>query len=76
MGKWGKEEVELFLGEADDVGGGSFSEFFEVELCNGTESLVGGCGSKWGWRSDDVRVGIDGGGFKSVWVDEGDASTG
>jgi len=73
LGEWGKEGVELFLGEADDVGGGSFSEFFKVELSGGAESLEGGCGSERGWGADDVWVGIDGGRLEGVWVDEGDA---
>jgi len=76
LGEWGKEGVEFFLGEADDVGGGFFSEFFKVELSNGAESLEGGCGSKRGWGADDVGVGIDGGGLKGVRVDVGDAGAG
>ena len=74
--EWGKEGVELFLGEADDVGGGFFSEFFEVELSSGAESLEGGCGSKRGWGADDVGVGVNGGGLKGIGVDEGDAGAG
>jgi len=76
LGEWGKEGVELFLGKADDVGGGSFSEFFKVELSSGAESLEGGCGSERGWGADDVWVGIDGGGLKGVGVDEGNAGAG
>ena len=76
LGEWGKEGVELFLGEADDVGGGSFSEFFKVELSGGTESFEGGCGSERGRGADDIWVGVDGGRFKGVGVDEGDAGTG
>ena len=68
--------VELFLGEADDVGGGSFSEFFKVELGSGAESLKGGCGSGRGWGANDVWVGIDGGGLEGIGVDEGDAGAG
>jgi len=74
--EWGKEGVELFLGKADDVGGGFFSKFFEIELGSGAESLEGGCGSKRGWGADDVGVGINGGRLKGIWVDEGDAGTG
>jgi len=73
LGERGKEGVEFFLGEADDVGGGVFSELFKVELGNGTKSLKGGCGSKRGWGADDVGVGIDGGRLEGVGVDEGDA---
>ena len=73
MGEWGKEGVEFFLGEADDVGGGVFSELFKVELGSGAKSLKGGCGSKRGWGADDVGVGIDGGRLEGVGVDEGDA---
>jgi len=74
--EWGKEEVELFLGEADDVGGSSFSEFFKVELSSGAESLEGGCGSKRGWGADNVWVGINGGGLEGVRVDEGNTGAG
>jgi len=76
LGGWGKEVVELSLGEADDVGSGFFSEFFEIELGSGAESLEGGCGSEWGWGTDEVGVGIDGGGLKGVGVDKGDAGAG
>jgi len=73
LGEWGKEGVEFFLGEADDVGGSFFSEFFKIELGSGAESFEGGCGGKRGRGSDDVWVGIDGGGLKGVGVDESDA---
>jgi len=76
LGEWGKEVVELFLGEADDVGGGVFTELFEVELGSGAKSFEGGCGSKRGWGADNVWVGIDGGGLEGVGVDEGDAGAG
>jgi len=76
LGEWGKEGVELLLGEADDVSGGFFSKFFKVELSSGAESLEGGCGSKWGWGADDIGVGINGGGLKGIWVDESDAGAG
>jgi len=76
LGEWGKEGVKLFLGEADNVGGGFFSKFFKVELGSGTESLEGGCGSKRGWGADEVGVGINGGGLEGVGVDEGDAGAG
>jgi len=42
LGEWGKEGVEFFLGEADDVGGGVFTELFEVELGSGAKSFEGG----------------------------------
>jgi len=76
LGGWGKEVVELCLGEADDVGGGFFSEFFEIELGSGAESLEGGCGSERRWGADNVWVGIDGGGLKGVGVNKGDAGAG
>jgi len=76
LGEWGKEGVELGLSKTDDVGGGFFSEFFEIELGSGAESLEGGCGSKRGRGADDVGVGINGGGLKGVGVDEGDAGAG
>jgi len=74
--KRGKEGVELCLGEADDVGGGVFSKLLEVELGSGAKGFEGGCGSKRGWGTDDVGVGIDGGGLEGVGVNEGDAGAG
>jgi len=76
LGEWGKEGVEFFLGKADDVGGGVFTELFEVEFGCGAKSLEGGGRSERGWGADNIRVGIDGGGLKGVGVDEGDAGTG
>jgi len=76
LGEWGKEGVELFLGEADDMSGSVLSELFKVELGSGVKSFEGGCGSKWGWGADDVWVGIDGGGLEGVGVDEGNAGAG
>jgi len=76
LGEWGKEGVEFLLGEADDVSGGVLSELFKVELGSGAKSFEGGCGSGWGWGSDDVRVGIDGGGLEGVRVDEGNTGAG
>jgi len=76
LGERGKEGVELFLGEADDVSSGVLSELFKVEFSNGAESLEGGCGSERGRGADDVWVGIDGGGLKGVGVDEGNAGAG
>ena len=73
LGEWGKEGVELFLGETDDVGGGILTKLFKVELGSGAKGFKGGCGSKRGWGTDEVGVGINGGGFKSVRVNEGDA---
>jgi len=43
----GEEGVEFFLGEADDVGGGFFSELFKVELGGGAKCLLSGLGSRW-----------------------------
>ena len=76
LGEWGKEGVELFLGKADDVGSGVLSELFKVELGSGAKSFEGGGGSRRGWGSDDVRVGIDGGGLEGVRVDEGNTGAG
>jgi len=76
LGEWGKEGVELFLSEADDVGSGVFTELFEVELGSGAKSFEGRCGGKRGWGADDVWVGIDGGGLEGVGVDEGNAGAG
>jgi len=46
LGEWGKEGVEFFLSETDDVGGSVFTELFKVELGRGAKSFEGGCGSK------------------------------
>jgi len=43
----GKEGVEFFLGKADDVGSGFFSELFKVELGDGTKCFHSGLGSRW-----------------------------
>jgi len=45
--EWGEEGVKLCLGKADDVGGGFFSELFEVELGGGTKCLLSGLRSRW-----------------------------
>jgi len=45
--EWGEEVVKFFLGEADDVGGGFFSELFEVKLGSGAKCLLSGLGSRW-----------------------------
>ena len=76
LSEWGKEDVELSLSETDDVGSGFFSELFKIKLGSGTKCFEGGCGSEQGWGTDDIGVGINGGGLKGVWVDEGNASTG
>jgi len=47
LGEWGKEGVELCLGEADDVGGGFFSKLLKVELGGGAKCLLSGLGSRW-----------------------------
>jgi len=47
LGEWGKEGVEFFLGEADDMGGGFFSELFKIELGGGAKCLLSGLGSRW-----------------------------
>jgi len=76
LGERGKEGVKLCLGEADDVGGGVFSELLKVELSNGAKGFEGGCRSKRGWGADNVWVGINGGGLEGVGVDEGNAGAG
>ena len=43
----GKEGVELGLGKADDVGGGFFSELFEVKLGGGVKCFRSGLRSRW-----------------------------
>jgi len=47
LGEWGKEGVELSLGEADDVSSGFFSELLKVELGGGAKCLLSGLGSRW-----------------------------
>ena len=76
LGERGKEGVKLFLGEADDVGGGVFSELLKVKLGNGTKGFEGGCRSKRGRGADDIWVGIDGGGLEGVGVNKGNAGAG
>jgi len=76
LGERGKEGVELFLGEADDVSGGVLSKLFKLELSSGAKSFEGGCGSRRGWGADDVWVRINGSGLEGVGVDEGDAGAG
>jgi len=76
LGEWGKEGVKLFLGEADDVGGGVFSKLLKVELSSGAKGFEGGCGSKQGRGTDDVWVGINGGGLEGVGVNKGNAGAG
>ena len=72
----GKEGVELFLGKADDVSGGFFSELLKVKLGRGAKSFEGWCGSERGWGADDVGIGVNGGGLECVRVDESDAGAG
>jgi len=73
LGEWGKEGVELGLSKTDDGSGGFFSKLLEVELGSGAEGFKSRCGRGWRRGANDVGVRIDGGGFKSVQVDEGDA---
>jgi len=47
LGERGKEGVEFYLGEVDDVSGSFFSELLEVELSGGTKCLLSGLGSRW-----------------------------
>jgi len=69
LGERGKECVKLFLGEADDVVGGFFSELFKIELGGGAKCFERGCGSERGWGTDNIGVGVNGGGLKGVRVD-------
>jgi len=72
----GKEGVELCLSKTDNVGSGFFSELFEVKLGGSAKCFRSGCRSGWGWGVDNVGVGVNGGGLKGVWVNEGNASAG
>jgi len=76
LGKRGKEDIKLFLGKTDDVGSCFFSELFKIELGGSAKCFEGGCRSERGWGADDVWVGINGGGFKRVGVDESNAGAG
>ena len=73
--RW-EEAIEFGLGEADDVGGGSFTELFKIELGRGAKGFEGGLQGRRGWGSDDVGVGVNGAGLKGVWVDEEDVGVG
>jgi len=76
LSEWGKEGVELGLSKTDDGGGGFFSKLLEVELGNGAEGFKSRCGRGWRRGANDVGVRINGGGLKSVRVDEGNAGAG
>ena len=76
LGKQGKKGVELSLSKMDDVSGGFFPKEFEVKLSVGAECFDGGYRSERGWGVDNVRVGINRGGLKDVWVNKGDAGVG
>ena len=76
LGEWGEENVKLGLSEMDNFGSGFCSKLLEVELGNSTKGFEGRFRSGRGWGADHVGVGIDGGGFKGVRVDEGNASAG
>jgi len=69
LGEWGKKGVKFFLGEADNVGGGVFTELFEIELGGGAKCFEGGCGSEQGWGADNVGVWVNGGRLEGVRVD-------
>ena len=45
--EWGKEGVEFFLGKADNMGSGFFSELFEIELSGSAKCFLSGLGSRW-----------------------------
>ena len=68
----GKEAIEFGFGEADDVGGGLFTELFEIELGRGAKGFEGGLRGRRGRGSDDVGVGVDGAGLEGVGVNEED----
>ena len=72
----GEETIELCLGETDDVGGGLFTELFEVKLGHGVKGFEGGLWGRWGRGLDDVGVGVDGVGLKGVGVNEEDVGVG
>ena len=76
LGEWGKEGVKLGLSETDDVGSGFLSMEFEIELGGGAKGFNSGCRSGQGQGADNVGVWVNGGGFKGVWVNEGNASVG
>ena len=72
----GKETVEFGLGKADDVGGGLFTELFEIKLGRGAKGFEGGLRGRRGRGSDDVGVGVGGAGLEGVGVDEEDVGVG
>jgi len=47
LGERGKEGVEFFLGEADNMGGGFFSELSKIKLGSGAKCFLSGLGSRW-----------------------------
>ena len=74
LGEQGKENVNLGLSEMDNFSSSFFSKEFEIELGSGTKCFDSGRRSGWGWRADNVGVWVDGGGFKGVQVNKGNAS--
>ena len=76
LSEQGKEAVKFGLGKTDDVSGGLFTKLFEVKLGHGTKSFEGGLWGRQGWGSDDVGVGVNGAGFKGVWVNKEDIGVG
>ena len=76
LGEWGKEGVKLCLSKMDNFSGSFFSKLLKVKLGSGVKCFNSGCGSERGQGADNIWVGIDRGGFKGVWVNEGDAGTG
>jgi len=76
LDEWGKEGVKLNLSKTDDVGGGFFSKLFKIKLGNGMKCFEGWCRSEWGRGADNIGIGINRGGLKGVWVDEGNAGVG
>ena len=76
LSEWREETVEFCLGEADDVGGGLFTELFEIELGHGAKGFEGGLQGRRGRGSDDVGVGVDSAGLEGVGVNEENVGVG
>ena len=74
--EWREEAVKFCLGKADNVGGSMFSKLFKIKLGCSAKGFEGGLWGRWGQGSDDVRVGVNGAGFKGVGVNEGDVGVG
>ena len=64
--KQGEEDIEFFLGDVDDVGGGFFTKLFKIELSHSAKGFEGGLQSRWGQGSDNVGTGVNRVGLKGV----------